>query len=113
VVTPHQPVRGLHLPAKPVQPAHHQTNRTNLSNTWGAIMTAFTDALSGLQITGPDLDEGEIIADAIIITRVMRADADHSGMNIHATSGTDAIVELGMLTAAQAIAKANCLDDDE
>ena len=29
-------------------------------------MTAFTDALSGLQITGPELDEGEIIADAII-----------------------------------------------
>jgi hypothetical protein len=75
-------------------------------------MTAFTDALSGLQITGPELKEGEIIADAIVITRVMRADADHSGMNIHATVGTDAIVELGMLTAAQAIAKANCLDDD-
>ena len=76
-------------------------------------MTAFTEALNGLQITGPELDPGEIIADAIIITRVMRADQDHSALNIHATSGTDAIVELGMLTAAQTIAKTNCLDADE
>jgi len=75
-------------------------------------MTAFTDALKGLQITGPELDDGEIIADAIIITRVMRADQHHSALYIHATSSTDAIVQLGMLTAAQAIATANYPDDE-
>ena len=76
-------------------------------------MTTFTEALNGLQIVGPDLDEGEVIADVVIISRVMRADQEHSALNIHATAGTDAIVELGMLTAAQTIAKANCLDADE
>lgn len=76
-------------------------------------MTAFTEAISGMEIIGPELEEGEVVTDVLIISRVMRADQEASTIFQHATRGTDAIVELGLLNAATLISQASYMGADD
>lgn len=76
-------------------------------------MTAFTEALSGIEITGPELDEGDVITDVVIITRVMRPDQKASSLVWHASENTDAIVQLGLMSAAKMLMEAGYMDDED
>lgn len=75
-------------------------------------MTAFTESLNGLEIVGPDLDDGEVVTDVLIISRVMRADMEASILFRHASRGMDAIVELGLLNAAHLLAQSQYTEAD-
>lgn len=76
-------------------------------------MTAFTESLAGIEITGPELEEGDIITDVVIISRVMRADQKASSLVWHASDQTDAIVQLGLMSAAKMLMEAGYLEDED
>lgn len=78
-------------------------------------MTAFTDSIAGMEIIGPELKEGDIITDVVIISRVMRMDESDSALIWHATEKTDSIVEMGMVNACRLLMESGYTEvtDDE
>lgn len=76
-------------------------------------MTAFTESLAGIEITGPELEEADVITDVVIISRVMRPDRKASALVWHASEQTDAIVQLGLMSAAKMLMEAGYLEDGE
>lgn len=76
-------------------------------------MTAFTDALTGMQITGPDLKPGDVVVDVVIITRVQRMDEKDSSLLWHATDHTDSITELGLVRATSLLMESGYTERDE
>lgn len=59
-------------------------------------------AIENLELDGPDLDDGEVVADVVILCRLMKASEQHSAHGIYTSSNTDAIVQFGIVQAAAA-----------
>ena len=76
-------------------------------------MTAFTESLAGMEITGPELEDGDVITDVVIISRVMRPDQKASSLVWHASEQTDAIVQLGLMSAAKMLMEAGYMEDGD
>lgn len=65
-------------------------------------MSRLSDALAGLEF-GCELEDGELVADAIVICRTINAETGRSGVHYTLTMASDSITEAGLLSAAQQI----------
>jgi hypothetical protein len=71
------------------------------------------EAIGRMELDGPDLDDGEVIADVVILCRLMKADEQHSAHAIYTSEHTDAIVQFGMVQAASVKLAASFAADGE
>ena len=60
-----------------------------------------------------NLEDGDLITDAILLMRVARVDKDGSALVIASTPGVDWITQLGMVEAARTIMHDTSGDDDD
>jgi len=60
-----------------------------------------------------NLEEGDLVMDAILLMRVARTDRDGSALVIASTPGLDWITQLGMVEAARTIMHESAESDDD
>lgn len=69
------------------------------------------EALEHIELDGPELEDGEVIADVVILCRLMKADEKHSSLALYTSDHTDAIVQMGIIQSASVMLK-NAIAED-
>ena len=72
-----------------------------------------TKAIENIELDGPDLEDGEVIADIVILCRLMKADEKHSSMALYTSGHTDAIVQMGIIQSASVMVKSAIIGDGD
>lgn len=73
-------------------------------------MTALTDALAGLDLT-EDLPEGEMVADAVVVLRLVHQETGRETFLISVSEGISYITELGLIVAAHDVLRSPQIRD--
>lgn len=60
-----------------------------------------------------DLEEGDLILDAVLLMRVARTDRNGTALLVATTPGMDWIMQMGMVEAARHIMQVDDEDDDD
>ena len=54
--------------------------------------------VAGINFTGPEVEEGEMVMDAVLIVRVQSLDSGKSRITSYRSVGMDDVTETGMIT---------------
>lgn len=77
-------------------------------------MSDLSKFFEGFTYAGPLLDEGDVVTDVIIISRVMRADnGPRSALTIHVSEDIDPFVQVGLITTAAQVIGGDFGDEDD
>jgi hypothetical protein len=77
-------------------------------------MPDFTKFFEGIKYLGPGLEDGDVVTDVIIVSRVMRADnGPKSALTIHVSEDIDPFVQVGMIETARTVIGTDFSEDDE
>lgn len=72
-----------------------------------------TKAIESIELDGPELENGEVIADIVILCRLMKADEKHSSLALYTSNHTDAIVQIGIVQSASVMLKSAIAEDGD
>lgn len=80
-------------------------------------MSDFSKFFENITYMGPELEDGDVVTDVIILSRVMRADnGPKSALTIHVSEEIDPFVQVGMVETARQVIGADfgdCEDEDD